>query len=66
MLTAAYLIFGCWDIIGVAVIYAFVVETKQLSLEELDDVFASGSPKAASFALARRAKHAARERRHAA
>lgn len=48
------------------VIWLFVVETKQLSLEELDEVFASGSPKAAGAALARRAKQAARERSQAA
>lgn len=47
-------------------IYIFVVETKQLSLEELDEVFESPNPKKASFALARQARQAAKERRRQA
>lgn len=43
-----------------------MVETKQLSLEELDEVFASGSPKAMGAALSKRAKKAAKERQQAA
>jgi hypothetical protein len=46
------------DIVGIVVIYLFAVETKQLSLEDLDHVFNSAHPKQTSFDLA----HAARER----
>lgn len=34
-----YLIFMFWDILEVVVIYIFVVETKGLTLEEINDVF---------------------------
>ncbi|KAI9637512.1 general substrate transporter [Dioszegia hungarica] len=53
-----YLIFMVVDIVGVVVIYLFAVETKQLSLEDLDHVFTSAKPKQTSFDLAK----AARER----
>lgn len=46
------------DVVGVILIYLFAVETKQLSLEDLDHVFNSANPKQTSFDLAR----AARER----
>ncbi|WOO79017.1 Lactose permease [Vanrija pseudolonga] len=59
-----YLIFGIWDIVGIIVIYLFVVETKQLSLEELDEVFNAPNPKQTSFALAAEAKK--REAEHLA
>ncbi|CAK9785883.1 hypothetical protein CC85DRAFT_287479 [Cutaneotrichosporon oleaginosum] len=45
-----------WDVVGVIVIYTFTVETKQLSLEELDEVFSAKNPKQASFELARAAR----------
>lgn len=54
----AYLIFFAWDIVGIVVIYLVVVETKQLSLEDMDSVFEAPNPKQKSFDLAR----AARER----
>jgi hypothetical protein len=49
---SAYLIFMCWDIAGVIFIYLFVVETKRLSLEDMDCVFESKNPKNRSFELA--------------
>ncbi|BEI95952.1 hypothetical protein CcaverHIS631_0109010 [Cutaneotrichosporon cavernicola] len=58
-----YLIFMVWDIVGVAVIYLFTVETKQLSLEELDEVFESKNPKKTSFALSAAARERAAEER---
>lgn len=58
-----YLIFMCWDIVGIAVIYVFAVETKQLSLEELDEVFEAKHPKQKSFALAKAARERAKEER---
>jgi hypothetical protein len=48
----------CWDIVGIIVIYLFMVETKRLSLEDRDSVFESKNPKKRSFELA----GAARER----
>jgi sugar porter (SP) family MFS transporter len=55
-----YLIFMCWDIVGIIVIYLFVVETKRLSLEDMDSVFESKSPKKRSFELARAARERAK------
>ena len=42
------------------VIWIWFVETKQLSLEDLDEVFASPNPKKTSLALVRDAKIMAR------
>lgn len=56
----AYLIFMCWDVVGVATIYTFVVETKQLALEDMEEIFDSSNPKQRSFALARDARERAR------
>ena len=53
---AAYLIFMAWDIVGIVCIWLFIVETKQLTLEELDDVFESTNPRQKSNALFRQAK----------
>ncbi|WWC71162.1 uncharacterized protein I206_105115 [Kwoniella pini CBS 10737] len=53
-----YLIFFAVDFVGVIVIYLFAVETKRLSLEDLDHIFEAKNPKQESFALAK----AARER----
>lgn len=44
------------DIVGVILIYFFAVETKQLSLEDLDHVFNSPNPKQTSFDLAKAAQ----------
>jgi len=58
-----YLIFCCWNMVGVAVIYTFIVETKRLSLEDLDYIFDSADPKKTSFKVAKAAKErATRER----
>jgi hypothetical protein len=51
-----YLIFMSWDVIGIIVIFLFVVETKQLTLEDMNDIFASPNPKLRSFDLAREAR----------
>ena len=56
-----YLIFMGWDIVSVVLIYFFVVETRQLSLEALDEVFESPNPKQTSLALVRDAKIMARK-----
>ena len=45
-----------WDIVGVVVIYFFIVETKRLSLEELDDVFEAPNPRLKANALYKQAK----------
>lgn len=53
----------CWDIVGVIVVYFFVVETKQLSLEEISEIFESPNPKERSFELARQARLRAKRER---
>ncbi len=63
---SAYLIFFAWDIVGIVVIYLVVVETKQLSLEDMDSVFDSPNPKQKSFDLARAARERAKRDREAA
>lgn len=55
----------CVDILGVILIYLFAVETKQLSLEDLDHVFDSPNPKETSFHLAKVARERARLERQA-
>ena len=52
----AYLIFMAWDVVGIFTIWYFIVETKQLSLEELDDVFEARNPRKKSAALYKQAK----------
>ena len=44
-----YVFFVFWDVAECAFIYFFYVETKGRTLEELDDVFESKSPKKASL-----------------
>jgi len=56
-----YLIFFAWDIVGIVTIYLAVVETKRLSLEELDSVFEAPKPKQRSFELAKAARERAKE-----
>lgn len=51
-----YFIFFAWDLVGIAVIYFFAVETKRLSLEDMDEIFQAKSPKAYSLQMAREAK----------
>jgi hypothetical protein len=65
VLCLAYLIFFAWDIVGIITIYLAVVETKQLSLEELDSVFDCPKPKQRSFELARAARERAKEEKQA-
>jgi hypothetical protein len=55
-----YLIFFAWDIVGICVIYFFVVETKQLALEDMDAVFESDHPKRTSLRLKKEAAERAR------
>lgn len=40
-----YLIFLFWDVLEVVVIYFFVVETKGLTLEEINGVFDQPNPR---------------------
>jgi hypothetical protein len=58
-----YLVFFAWDIIGVVAVWLFVVETKQLTLEEIDDIFDSRKPKQRSFELAAQARERAKRER---
>jgi hypothetical protein len=58
-----YLIFGAWDIVSILCVYFFAVETKQLSLEDIDEVFANPNPKKTSLELKRAAAARARAER---
>ena len=58
---AAYIMFLGFNIIIFIVFWIWAVETKQLSLEDLDEVFESKDPKKTSLALVRQAKMMARE-----
>lgn len=60
-----YYIFAAWDIIGIAVIWLFAVETKQLSLEEMDEVFEARRPKLRSFELAQSARERVKKEKEA-
>ena len=60
-----YYIFAAWDIIGIAVIWLFAVETKQLSLEEMDEVFKARRPKLRSFELAQSARERVKKEKEA-
>ncbi|ORX37514.1 and other transporter-domain-containing protein [Kockovaella imperatae] len=55
-----YVMFLGFNVIIFTVIWIWAVETKQLSLEDLDEVFASPNPKKTSLALVREAKIMAR------
>jgi len=48
-----------WDVVGIVTIWYFIVETKQLSLEELDDVFEASSPRKKASALFKQARERA-------
>jgi len=54
-----YLIFMAWDVVGIVTIWYFIVETKQLSLEELDDVFEASNPRKKASALFKQARRRA-------
>ncbi|BEJ16575.1 hypothetical protein CspHIS471_0511800 [Cutaneotrichosporon sp. HIS471] len=58
-----YLVFMAWDVVGCIVIYLWVVETKQLSLEEIDDVFNASNPVKKSKEITSEAKRRLREER---
>jgi hypothetical protein len=51
---AAYLIFFFWDILAVFLIYRYAVETKQMSLEDMDGIFDAANPKQHSLELNRK------------
>jgi hypothetical protein len=58
-----YFIFAAWNCLGVALVYFFVVETKQLTLEEIDEIFLSRKPKQRSFELFAEAKERSKHER---
>jgi hypothetical protein len=58
-----YFIFAAWNCLGVALVYLFVVETKQLTLEEIDEIFTSRKPKQRSFELSAEAKERSKHER---
>lgn len=58
-----YIVFMVWDIVGCVVIYFFVVETKQLSLEELDEIFVAKNPVKKSLEITREARRRFKEER---
>ncbi|WWC63036.1 uncharacterized protein I303_105635 [Kwoniella dejecticola CBS 10117] len=60
-----YLIFCAWDAVGVVVVYLFAVETKRLSLEDLDHIFEAKNPKKESFAIAKAANERYKREREA-
>ncbi|KIJ54593.1 hypothetical protein M422DRAFT_24530 [Sphaerobolus stellatus SS14] len=55
-----YLIFLCWDAFEFAVVYFSMVETKGLSLEQIDEVFEQHNPRKYSIELKKRRKNATR------
>ena len=54
-------VFMAFDIVGFIVIWIYAVEPKQLSLEDLDEVFDSANPKKTSLRLVKESKMKARE-----
>ncbi len=50
---AVYVIFAIWDLLEVIVIYFFVVETKGLTLEEINEVFEQPNPRQYSTGVKR-------------
>ncbi|KAF8655480.1 hypothetical protein AX16_003038 [Volvariella volvacea WC 439] len=60
-----YIIFLIWDAFEVVMIYFFVVETKNLTLEEINEVFEQPNPRAYSDELSRQAREQARADRDA-
>ena len=60
------MIFSFINLVGLIVIYLYAVETKQLSLEDLEFVFNSNNPKKASLELQRTVKARAKEAQESA
>jgi sugar porter (SP) family MFS transporter len=60
-----YFIFGAFDFIGIFVIYFAAVETKQLALEQIDEVFTHSNPRAYSLQLVKERRREAREAKEA-
>lgn len=60
---SVYVIFLVWDVFEVVVIYFFLVETKGLTLEEINEIFEERNPRAYSERLQKAARAARREER---
>jgi hypothetical protein len=48
-----YFIFAAWDVLGVAVQFFFMVETKGIPLEQMEDIFTDHSPRHKAAAIIR-------------
>ncbi|KZT60194.1 general substrate transporter [Calocera cornea HHB12733] len=59
-----YIIFACWDVVGIVTVWIMAVETKQLTLEEMDAVFESKHPRKFADEISKEARRRAKEQRN--
>ncbi|EJU06504.1 general substrate transporter [Dacryopinax primogenitus] len=60
-----YIIFACWDVVGIVTVWFLAVETKQLTLEEMDAVFESDHPRKFADQMSKEARKRVKEDRAA-